>query len=143
MKQYRLRTVHLGKLYVYNLTFLLFGLTLMLGSIKLIVCVFPHFDQVSSFILLFSLVFAFFSFNIVFKKSSRIIEVSVNNFLININEDEISFKNIHTIKCSNTFLLYYPKVVFTLKTGQKMIYRFDKEFDYQDFIFDLRKKHKF
>lgn len=129
MRVISIKKINLFKLYFFATIGLLIFVPIMLLSIVSITKIFPRFEAVNLVIIIISIIFSFYIFKFLEKKSITTVKMKLNNQMIKFNDEVVLLENIKKIT-EKDFRRYYPIIIFKLNNRKKISIRFS---DYQNF----------
>lgn len=142
MKTFLLEKVNIRKLYLILLLGVFTYVLLMLLLIILIKLIFPDFDNVNLFIVISALVFGNYIYKFSYSKSSEKIQIRLNDTKIIIEEIEILFDNIKSLKFKGARFNYYPKLIIGLTDSKEISFRISKNNGFDELILGLKSNPK-
>lgn len=142
MKTFLLEKVNIRKLYLILLLGVFTYVLLMLLLIILITLIFPDFDIVNLFIVISALVFGNYIYKFSYSKSSEKIQIRLNDTKIIIEEIEILFDNIKSLKFKGARFNYYPKLIIGLTDSKEISFRISKNNGFDELILGLKSNPK-
>lgn len=142
MKTFLLEKVNIRKLYLLVLLGVFTYVLLMLLLIILIKLIFPDFDNVNLFIVISALVFGNYIYKFSYSKSSEKIQIRLNDTKIIIEEIEILFDNIKSLKFKGARFNYYPKLIIGLTDSKEISFRISKNNGFDELILGLKSNPK-
>lgn len=138
MKTYKIKIVDLRKLYLFVLLGVIISIPILISLISATVFLFPKFDSINLFILIYSILIGNLIFKVSSNKSSKLIEVKINKTKLEIDKETFLLETIDKIKINKRFLNYYPKLIVCFSQNKKITYRIDKnEKDFWKFLYNL------
>lgn len=138
MKIYTVERIRLSKLYLFVFFGVLTYVILMILLISLIALIFPEFDNVSLFFVLTALICGNYIYKFSFLKSSKKIQIKLNEKKLVIEEEEFLLDNIKSLKIKGTRFNYYPKIIIELANAKKINFRISKNNEFEKLILALK-----
>lgn len=138
MKTYKIKIIDLRKLYLLVLLGVIISIPILITLISATVFLFPKFDSINLFILIYSILIGNLIFKVSSNKSSKLIEVKINKTKLEIDTKTFLLETIDKIKINNHFFNYYPKLNVCFSQNKKITYRINKnEKDFWKFLDNL------
>lgn len=138
MKTYQIKKINLRNLYLFSLFGLILSLLILILLISATIYLFPKFDYINLFIIIYSIIIGNLIFKITTNKCSKIIKIKINKTKIEIGDETFLFATIDKIKINNFLYTYYPKIIIYFIDNKKLAFRIDKsEKDYWKLIENL------
>lgn len=138
MKIYTVEKVNLGKLYLLIVIGVLIYCLLIILLIRLITLFFPDFNNVGLLFVLTALVFGSYIYKFSYSKSSKKIQIKLNDNKMVIEENEILLENLKRIKFRGARFNCYPKLIIELVNTKKINFRMTKNNDFDKLIIGLK-----
>ena len=139
MKTYQIKKINLRNLYLFSLFGLILSLLILILLISATIYLFPKFDYINLFIIIYSIIIGNLIFKITTNKCSKIIKIKINKTKIEIEDETFLFATIDKIKINNFLYTYYPKIIIYFIDNKKLAFRIDKsEKDYWKLIENLK-----
>ena len=118
---------------------LILSLLILILLISATIYLFPKFDYINLFIIIYSIIIGNLIFKITTNKCSKIIKIKINKTKIEIEDETFLFATIDKIKINNFLYTYYPKIIIYFIDNKKLAFRIDKsEKDYWKLIENLK-----
>jgi len=139
MKTHQIKIINLRKLYFLALLGVITSIFILILLISATVYLFPKFDYINLFIIIYSVIIGNLISEITKNKSSKLIEIKINQTKLEIGEKQFLLKAIDKIKINNFIFTYYPKLTINFFDNKKFTLRIDRgEKDYWKFIENLK-----
>lgn len=138
MKIYTVEKVSLSKLYLLVIIGVLIYCLFMILLIRLITLFFPDFNNVGLLFVLTALVFGNYIYKFSFSKSSKKIQIKLNDNKMIIEENEILLADLKSIKFKGARFNYYPKLIIELIDRKKINFRVTKNNDFDKLLLGLK-----
>lgn len=131
MQLHQIKIINLGKLYLFTLIGVIISIFILILLISATVYLFPKFNYVSLFMVIYSVIIGNLVFQITKNKSSKLIEIKINKSKLEIGDEQFLLETIDKIKINNFIFTYYPKLTIFFFDNKKLTFRIDRiEKDY-------------
>jgi hypothetical protein len=139
MKAHQIKIIYLRKLYLLALIGVIISIFILILLISTTVYLFPKFDYISLFIVIYSVIIGNLMSKIITNKSSKLIEIKINKSKLEIGDEQFLLETIDKIKINNFIFTYYPKLTINFFDNKKFTIRIDRsEKDYSKLLFNLK-----
>jgi hypothetical protein len=139
MKTYQIKKINLRNLYLFSLFGLILSLLILILLISATIYLFPKFDYINLFIIIYSIIIGNLIFKITTNKCSKIIKIKINKTKIEIEDETFLFETIDKITTNNLLFTYYPKLTICFFDNKKIAFRMDKNHkDYWKLLGNLK-----
>lgn len=139
MKAHQIKTINLRKLYLLALIGVIISIFILILLISATVYLFPKFDYISLFIVIYSVIIGNLMSRIITNKSSKLIEIKINKSKLEIGDEQFLLEAIDKIKINNFIFTYYPKLTINFFDNKKFTIRIDRsKKDYSKLLFNLK-----
>ena len=139
MKAHQIKIINLRKLYLLALIGVIISIFILILLISVTVYLFPKFDYINLFIVIYSVIIGNLMSRIITNKSSELIEIKINKSKLEIGDEQFLLEAIDKIKINNFIFTYYPKLTINFFDNKKFTIRIVRsEKDYSKLLFNLK-----